>query len=130
MESYTLSRPSNSRVPRQRSDDPKTPRSRRAITLPAEVIEVLRQLRRWKVEKKLRLGPKFQEHGLVFCLPSGKPMHQNNVRQRDFYPRLERLGLPRIRPHDLRHTHGTQLIAAGVDPRTVADRLGHSSAEL
>ena len=106
---------------------PKTDRSRRTITLPGEVIEALRQLRRWRVEQKLRLGPKFQEHGLVFCTQSGRPMHQNNIRHKDFYPRLERLGLPRIRPHDLRHTHGTLLIGAGVDPRTVADRLGHSS---
>lgn len=106
---------------------PKTERSRRTITLPVEVVDALRQLRHWKREQKLRLGPKFKDFGLVFCLPNGKPLHQGNVRRRDFYPRFVRLGLPKIRLHDLRHTHGTQLIAAGVDPRTVSDRLGHSS---
>jgi integrase len=106
---------------------PKTDKSRRTITLPTEIIDALRQLRRWRVEQKLHLGSKFRDYSLVFCLPSGKPLHQNNIRRKDLYPRLLRLGLPRIRPHDLRHTHGTQLIAAGVDPRTVADRLGHSS---
>lgn len=106
---------------------PKTPQSRRTITLPAEVVDGLRQIRRWRIEQKLRLGPKFRDYGLVFCLPNGKPLHQNNIRQRDFYPRLLRLGLPRIRPHDLRHTHGTYLAAAGIDARTIADRLGHSS---
>jgi integrase len=119
----TLKRPG----PQAAFGKPKTPRSRRAVTLPVEVVDALRQLRRWKIEQKLRLGPKFRDYGLVFCLPSGRPMHPNNIRRRDLYPRLERLGLPRIRPHDLRHTHGTQLIAAGVDHRTVADRLGHSS---
>lgn len=48
-------------------------------------------------------------------------------RNRDHLPRLERLRLPRVRLHDLRHAHATFLIAAGVDHRTVADRLGHAS---
>ena len=119
----TLKRPG----PNATFGKPKTDRSRRTITLPTEIIDALRQLRRWRVGQKLRLGSKFRDYGLVFCGPSGKPLHQNNIRRCDLYPRLARLGLPRIRPHDLRHTHGTQLIAAGVDHRTVADRLGHSS---
>jgi integrase len=49
---------------------PKTPQSRRTITLPAEVVDGLRQIRRWRIEQKLRLGPKFQDYGLVFCLPN------------------------------------------------------------
>jgi integrase len=49
---------------------------------------------------------------------------------RDHTPRLERLGLPRTRIHDLRHFHGTALVASGVDARTVADRLGHSSVSF
>jgi integrase len=91
------------------------------------VVERLRQLRKWKIEQKLRRGPKFREYGLVFCGPRGRTLHQNNIRYRDHYPRLERLQLPRIRLHDLRHGHATYLIHAGVDHRTVADRLGHSS---
>jgi integrase len=96
-------------------------------------VDGLRQLRKWRKEQRLRLGPKYRDLegskalGLVFCLADGRPLHQNNIRERDHYPRLKRLGLPRIRLHDLRHAHGTRLIAAGVDARTVADRLGHSS---
>ena len=40
------------------------------------------------------------------------------------------LGLPPTRIHDLRHFHATFLIASGLDPRTSADRLGHSSASF
>lgn len=36
--------------------------------------------------------------------------------------------LPGVRWHDLRHIHATALVAAGVDPRTVAARLGHDPA--
>jgi integrase len=35
--------------------------------------------------------------------------------------------LPRTRFHDLRHAHATQLLAAGVHPKAVSERLGHSS---
>jgi integrase len=37
------------------------------------------------------------------------------------------LELPRTRFHDLRHAHATQLLGAGVHPKAVSERLGHSS---
>jgi integrase len=63
----------------------------------------------------------------VFCGPRDRPLNPSNFRNRDHLPRLERLHLPRIRLHDLRHAHATYLVAAGVDHCTVADRLGHAS---
>lgn len=36
-------------------------------------------------------------------------------------------GLPHIRYHDLRHTHATLLLAAGVPPEVVSERLGHTT---
>jgi integrase len=42
---------------------------------------------------------------------------------------LKRAGLPMIYTfHSLRHSNATMLLAAGVNAKTVADRLGHSSA--
>jgi integrase len=38
--------------------------------------------------------------------------------------------LPTIRFHDLRHTHATQLLLAGVHPRIAQERLGHSTVAL
>ena len=35
--------------------------------------------------------------------------------------------VPRIRVHDLRHTYATLALAAGVHPKIVSERLGHSS---
>ncbi len=40
---------------------------------------------------------------------------------------VRRLRLPMIRLHDLRHTHATLALAAGVHPKVVQERLGHSS---
>jgi integrase len=40
------------------------------------------------------------------------------------------LGLPRIRFHDLRHTHASIALQASVHPKVVQERLGHSSVKL
>ncbi len=58
-----------------------------------------------------------------------KPCRPDNVTS--FFIRVrDDLGLPSLRLHDLRHFTATQLIAAGVDVRTVAGRLGHSDASV
>ena len=45
-----------------------------------------------------------------------------------FWQRLRaRAGLKDARIHDLRHTHITDLLAAGVHPKVVSERAGHSS---
>jgi integrase len=38
-----------------------------------------------------------------------------------------RSDLPVIRPHDLRHTHASLLLQAGVPVKVVSERLGHAS---
>src|SRR5271154_5506835 len=50
------------------------------------------------------------------------------LRSSDAFKRLvTQSGLPRIRLHDLRHTHATLLLKAGVPIKVVSERLGHST---
>ena len=57
--------------------------------------------------------------------PAGRqPVHPDSVTHR-FSRLARRLGL-RTRLHDLRHYAATQLIAGGVDLRTVSGRIGHA----
>ncbi len=35
-----------------------------------------------------------------------------------------------IRFHDLRHTHATLLLLAGINPKIVQERLGHASIDM
>ena len=44
-----------------------------------------------------------------------------------FQKLVKRSGLPRIRLHDLRHTHATLLLKAGVPIKVVSERLGHAT---
>ncbi|MFM7101017.1 MAG: site-specific integrase, partial [Verrucomicrobiota bacterium] len=49
---------------------------------------------------------------------------------RSFDRRVGELGLSRIRFHDLRHTSATLLLAQGVHPKVVQERLGHSQISV
>ncbi len=62
----------------------------------------------------------------VFRSRAGGPIDPDNV-DRAFKRHLTAAGLPSIRFHDLRHTHASLLIAAGVHPKAMQARLGHSS---
>ena len=48
----------------------------------------------------------------------------------EFRRTAEQLGLPLIGVHGLRHTAATWLIASGVDPRVVQQRLGHADVSV
>lgn len=47
-----------------------------------------------------------------------------------FDARVKAAALPRIRLHDLRHTHATLALQAGVHPKIVQERLGHASIAI
>ena len=49
--------------------------------------------------------------------------------RRVFRTHRARAGTPRVRPHRLRHTYGTELAAAGIDLLVLRDLMGHASPE-
>lgn len=59
----------------------------------------------------------------------GKPLNPNRVSK--YFPQLiERAGLPKIRLHDLRHSHASHLILAGANIKAVQERLSHADIVL
>ena len=77
---------------------------------------------------KLALGAGWSNpRSLVFTEPDDRPLDPESV-AKVFGRRVERAKLPRIRFHDLRHTHTAHLIAAGSVPLLeISKRLGHAS---
>jgi integrase len=62
----------------------------------------------------------------LFCHDDGTPIHPHVVSDA-FKKLVARSPLPRIRFHDLRHTHATLLFKAGVPIKVVSERLGHAT---
>lgn len=108
---------------------PKTERGRRSVALDAETVAALRAHRKAQAAERLALGPAYQDNGLVFCREDGAPIWPRTF-SRAFERHGEAAELPVIRLHDLRHTHATLALAAGIHPKVVSERLGHSSVGI
>ena len=54
------------------------------------------------------------------------PPWRPDVFSGSFVKSIRRLDIRQIRFHDLRHSHATHLLRAGVHPKVVSERLGHS----
>jgi integrase len=108
---------------------PKTDRSRRRISLDPDTIRVLEAHRAAQQRDQALLGrsnlPK-----LVFTDEEGGPLHPDWVTRR-FQALVRASGLPPLRgPHDLRHTWASLALTAGIHPKVVSDRLGHSTIAI
>jgi Phage integrase family/Arm DNA-binding domain len=73
--------------------------------------------------------PAWTDSGLVFTREDGRPLHPREV-TRAFTRHVLAAELPMIRLHDLRHTHATLALAAGVHPKIVQERLGHANIAI
>ncbi len=111
--------------------EPKTPRSRRSIPIPAEVLDRLHQHRKTQAEERLKAGPKWSDHCLVFCNPKGEPLDRQNLHRRHLRPLLKGAGVATgLTLYDLRHSCATLMLGAGIHPKVVSERLGHSSIAI
>jgi integrase len=109
-----------------RESIPKTERSRRLVTLDGGTLVALREHRENQRLERLSLGLPAETDGLVFAQPDGTPLHPHSF-SAAFARHVEAVGLPRIPLHGLRHTWATLALMAGVHPKIVQERLGHSS---
>ncbi len=96
---------------------PKTARGRRIVALDPVTLHTLRRT----------CG--YDQHDpahLIFSDSHGQPLFGPTV-TKQFNRIVAAAGLPRIRLHDLRHTHATLALQLGIHPKIVSERLGHST---
>ena len=74
-----------------------------------------------------RRAPDGRRH--VFTQADGRPLQPNSLTH-EFVRILALTALPRVRFHDLRHSHATHMLASGVHPKIAQERLGHSSVGI
>ncbi len=106
----------------------KTTGSVRVVTIDRVVVDLLRR-HQAEVEGRKVLSENFETYRLVFPSEVGTPLEDRRIHY--VFKRIcEFAGVPKIRPYDLRHCSATFLLAAGVNPKVVAERLGHASVTL
>jgi len=124
-------------------DTPKTEQSKRSISVPAKVMELLRAYKKEYNTKRLALGTAWTDTGFILVQENGKPMHPDTLTDycKSFRVKYNKLIeqenkdrpktnilplLPHINPHAFRHSQASMLILSGLDCATVSKRLGHA----
>ena len=105
---------------------PKTTKSRRSIALAPDVVEIFHAIRGRQIEQRLDFSELWQNSGYVFTQISGAPVAPDMI-SKDFCAIVRKAKLPHLTFHGLRHAHATMALIAGVNPKTISERLGHSS---
>ena len=99
----------------------------RSFTLPLSAIAVLDAHRKAQDEERLQMGADLG--GLIFCKPGGDYLRPDSVSSAVSLL-CRRLKLPKgVSLHTIRHSFGSQLLAAGVPITEVSRRLGHSTPQ-
>jgi len=106
--------------------DPKTAKAKRSIALDPATLRALREHKKRQDAERDLVGDGWTDSGSVFTYPDGRTLHPDHLMV-VFRRLVENAGLPLIRLHDVRHTAATLALAAGVHPKVVQERLGHSS---
>lgn len=110
---------------------PKTFKSSRDICLADNdasgiVLNLLKAHKAHQEEWKKLLRDVYQDNNLVFCTDIGKPLEPKNFVEH-FKAISRKARVKEIRFHDLRHTFATFSLENGVNPKTLAEMLGHAS---
>jgi integrase len=101
----------------------------RTIALPALLIEELRRHRVEQAQTLLSFGIRVTADHHVVMQADGTPLQPNSLTHA-FATFVEARGLKRVRLYDLRHSHATHMLAAGIHPKIASERLGHSKVGI
>lgn len=108
---------------------PKTARGSRSIALDSQTVAALRSWKVCQAQERLAVGQDWMASGLVFTNEDGSLIHPDRFHNL-FERHVREARLPRIRFHDLRHTHASLALQAGIHPKVVSERLGHASIAI
>jgi integrase len=101
----------------------------RTVDLDPRTVAVLRAWRRAQTAERLAAGPGWVDSGYVFTTEVGEPIRPDSLTYA-FAKAARAAGVPDIGVHGLRHTAATLLLAAGVPPHVVQERLGHADIAI
>ena len=127
----------------------KTNNSYRKIQLPKMVISALKKQTITQAEDKQYFGDNYNKNNYVVTQSNGNPYDPSYISRnfnrvtKEYKHKIKNetdeikeltlsqmLNIPKIRFHDLRHTHATLLLKLGLSPKVVAERLGDTVATI
>lgn len=109
----------------------KTDSSERLVTLPPSALKILAIHKLRQSKFRAQFGDDYRHDlDLIFAQPDGAPLRPDSI-SASVSALFKRLKLPKgASLHTLRHTHGSHLIAAGMEISAVSERLGHSNVRV
>jgi phage integrase family protein len=109
---------------------PKTKNSKRVISIDPATLSILRSWKKDQIKIYFKNGKHFEgDENFIFTNQRGEWVHIHNF-IRYFKRFIADHKLKPITPHGLRHTHASLLFSAGVEPKNISDRLGHSTVQI
>jgi integrase len=113
----------------RRGGDVKTPKSRRSLILPKRAIAALEAHRKRQAAERRTTGDLWQDNGLVFCHPDGRPYTRDDLNWR-FAKMTRRAGIGHWHAHEARHTAVSIMSKNGVPIQDISDTMGHKSTHV
>ena len=114
-------------ITRGRISTPKSGKPRR-VDMPSQACRMLQDYLTRRDAEAVLAGR--EPSPWLFPMPNGEPMTANYLLRHVWNPLLDRAGLRRRGPHQLRHTYAALLIAQGAHPKYIQEQLGHSSIQI
>jgi phage integrase family protein len=115
---------------KQTLQTPKTKNSKRVISIDPTTLSILKSWKKDQIKIYFKNGKHFKgDENFIFTNQRGEWVHIHNF-IRYFKRFIAGHKLKTITPHGLRHTHASLLFSAGVEPKNISDRLGHSTVQI
>lgn len=115
---------------KQTLQTPKTKNSKRVISIDPTTLSILKSWKKDQIKIYFKNGKHFEgDDNFIFTNQRGDWVHIHNF-IRYFKRFIADHKLKPITPHGLRHTHASLLFSAGVEPKNISDRLGHSTVQI
>lgn len=115
---------------KQSLQTPKTKNSKRVISIDPTTLSILKNWKKDQIKIYFKNGKHFEgDENFIFTNQRGEWVHIHNF-IRYFKRFIADHKLKTITPHGLRHTHASLLFSAGVEPKNISDRLGHSTVQI
>ncbi|MCR5767044.1 MAG: site-specific integrase [Lachnospiraceae bacterium] len=108
----------------------KTRSGRRSIVIPAQITEIVKQIKRYKMSNRVKYGHDYIETDYLYVAANGAPLSVSSISGHWARWLEKHTEFKHVSFHGLRHTYCSLMLSYGIDPRALADQMGHSNPAI